>query len=82
MFNNREETMKWSQAICASILIDELFPVPQTSGPKPRFAPALRVTPLEPLSARPLLAPDWGLAPEAIPVLAPEQDSGGQAPSV
>jgi hypothetical protein len=72
--------MKWSQAICASILIDGLFPVPSTNGPKPRFAPALLVTPLEPLLPA-LLTPDWGLAAGTVVLSAPAEDGGSNAPT-
>jgi hypothetical protein len=38
--------MKWSQAICVSILVDGLYPIRSVDGRKPRFGDGLSVTAL------------------------------------
>jgi hypothetical protein len=56
--------MKWSQGLCAAILIDGLFPVSPIAKANPRRDGAFPGAPLEPASAPNALAADWGLSPE------------------
>ena len=54
--------MKWSQVLCASILIDGLYSLPPIAGPKPRGSEDLPGVPVDPAFTPNALAPDWGLS--------------------
>jgi hypothetical protein len=55
--------MKWSQGLCASILIDGLYFHPPVAGSNPRWNEDFSgANPASPPNA---LAPDWRLSPEA-----------------
>jgi hypothetical protein len=69
--------MKWSQAICVSILVDGLYPVTTLDGRKPRFGRGLTATSLEP-PQRNLLAPIWEPSPTAVQISLLEPEGGGQ----
>jgi hypothetical protein len=69
--------MKWSQAICVSILVDGLYPVPSVDGRKPRFGRGLAATSLG-VPQRNLLAPIWEPSAEAVDLSLLEQEDGGQ----
>ena len=56
--------MKWSQAICASILIDGLYSIP--GRPNPRRKLDFPGLPADPAYTPNALAPDWGV-PERRP---------------
>ena len=66
--------MKWSQGLCAAILIDELQFLPPVGGPNPRWERDFPDVSPEPASTPNTLAADWGLSPEAgrtpVPTLA------------
>jgi hypothetical protein len=66
--------MKWSQAICVSILVDGLYPIRSVDGRKPRFGDGLSVTALGSMPPRNLLAPNWG---PSIDLQFLEQENGG-----
>jgi hypothetical protein len=51
--------MKWSQGLCASILIDGLYSHPPVAGSNTRWQ---REFPAEPTQAPNALAPDWRLS--------------------
>jgi hypothetical protein len=67
--------MKWSQAICVSILVDGLYPAP---GLKPRLGRGLSATALAPTPPHNLLAPNWGPSAETVDLALLEQEDGGQ----
>ncbi len=56
--------MKWSQGLCASILIDGLY-FPPVAGPNPRWQRDFPGATPDPTATPNALAPDWRLAPEA-----------------
>ncbi len=70
--------MKWSQAICVSILVDGLYPAPIVDGRKPRFGHGLAATSLGSVPPRNLLAPIWEPPPAAVDLSLLEQEDGGQ----
>jgi hypothetical protein len=57
--------MKWSQALCASILIDGLYSVPPVARPNPRGNQDFPGVPVDPAFTPNALAPDWGLSQKA-----------------
>lgn len=57
--------MKWSQGLCAAILIDGLYPVSLVARLNPRKTQDFPGAAPDPASTPNALAPDWGLAPEA-----------------
>jgi hypothetical protein len=57
--------MKWSQALCTSILIDGLYSLPPIAGSKPRGNQDFPDVKVDPAFTPNALAPDWGLAPRA-----------------
>jgi hypothetical protein len=60
--------VKWSQAICASILIDGLYSIPVR--PNPRRKRDFPVLPVDPAYTPNALAADWGVPePRRAPVL-------------
>jgi hypothetical protein len=56
--------MKWSHAVCASILVDGRYSVPPVARPNPRSDQDFPGVPLNPASTPNALAADWGLSPE------------------
>ena len=61
--------MKWSQAICASILVDEFY----TLSPHARsnLRSGVPAVPSEPMSRPRLFAADWGLPPKPVRTRSP-----------
>jgi hypothetical protein len=74
--------MKWSQAICVSILADGLYPVPIVDGLKPRFGHGLSATALAPTRPHNLLAPNWEPFAETVDLALLEQEDGGQGTGI
>jgi len=70
--------MKWSQAICVSILVDGLYPVPSVDGLKPRLGHGLSATALAPTRPHNLLAPNWEASAETVDLALLKQEEGGQ----
>jgi hypothetical protein len=57
--------MKWSQGLCAAILIDGLYPVSPLARLNPRLRQNFPDVPVKPASTPNALAPDWRLSPPA-----------------
>jgi hypothetical protein len=57
--------MKWSQGLCASILIDGFYPISPGARRNPRGNRDFPGVPVDPASTPNSLAADWGLSPEA-----------------
>ncbi len=74
--------MKWSQAICVSILVDGLYPAPVVDGRKPRFGHGLAATSLESLPPRNLLARIWEPSPDTVQLALLEPEAGGPGTSL
>jgi hypothetical protein len=55
--------MKWSQGLCAAILMDELYALSPAARRKPRRD--LAGAPVDPVSMPNALRADWRLSPEA-----------------
>jgi hypothetical protein len=70
--------MKWSQAMCVSILVDGLYPVPSADGLKPRFGHGLSAAALEPMPPRNLLRPNWGPSAETVDLQLLEPENGAE----
>ena len=63
--------MKWSQGLCAAILIDGLYSPAPVARPNPLWERDFPGATSDPASTPNALAPDWGLAPEVGPSPAP-----------
>ena len=59
--------MKWSQAICASILVDEFYTLSPHARSNLRSDLGVPAVPSEPMSRPRLFAADWGLPPKPVP---------------
>ena len=64
--------MKWSQAVCASILIDGLYPLSPPARSHPRLDQDFPGSPGESAFTPNALAADWRLSPQAGQNLDPE----------
>jgi hypothetical protein len=64
--------MKWSQAICASILVDEFYLLSPHTRSKPRSGRDDLSVPLEPAFRPSLLTADWGLPPKPVEIRPPK----------
>lgn len=58
-----ETAMKWSQAICASILVDEFYLLSLNARSNPRSGRDVPRLPVEPAFRPNLFTADWGLPP-------------------
>ena len=58
-----ETAMKWSQAICASILVDEFYLLSLNARSNPRSGRDVPRLPVEPALRPNLFTADWGLPP-------------------
>jgi hypothetical protein len=56
--------MKWSQGLCAAILLDGFYAFSPRMGAKPRQDRDFPDVPSNPSLFSNALAPDWGLPPE------------------
>jgi hypothetical protein len=57
--------MKWSQAVCASILVDGLCSLPPVTKPQPRLDRDLDGVAVDPASRPNVLAADWRWLPKS-----------------
>ncbi len=60
--------MKWSQGLCASILVDALYFDAPAATANPRMERDFPPSPANPASRPNALAADWRLSPEAVSV--------------
>jgi len=67
--------MKWSQAICASILVDEFYLLSPHTRSKPRPGRDALGVPLEPAFRPNLFTADWGLPPKPVEIRSPKVQS-------
>jgi hypothetical protein len=58
-----EMAMKWSEAICASILVDEFYLLSLNARSNPRSGRDVPRLPVEPAFRPNLFTADWGLPP-------------------
>jgi hypothetical protein len=58
--------MKWSQAICASILVDEFYLLSLHARSNSRSGREVPSAPLEPVFRPNLFIADWGLPPKPV----------------
>jgi hypothetical protein len=64
--------MKWSQAICASILVDEFYFLSPHTRSNPRSGRDVPGVPLEPALRPNLFTADWGLPPKPVRTRSPK----------
>jgi hypothetical protein len=64
--------MKWSQAICASILVDEFYLLSPHTKSKTRSGRDVIGVPLEPAFRPNLFTADWGLPPKPVEIRPPK----------
>jgi hypothetical protein len=64
--------MKWSQAICASILVDEFYFLSPHTRSNPRSGRDVPGVPLEPAFRPNLFTADWGLPPKPVRTRSPK----------
>ena len=67
-----ETAMKWSQAICASILVDEFYFLSPHTRSNPRSGRDVPGVPLEPAFRPNLFTADWGLPPKPVRTRSPK----------
>jgi len=67
-----EMAMKWSQAMCASILVDEFYLLSLQAGSNSRSGRDVPGVPLEPALRPSLFTAHWGLPPKSVPTRSPK----------
>jgi hypothetical protein len=64
--------MKWSQAICASILVDEFYLLSPHTRSRSRSERDVMGVPLEPAFRPNLFTADWGLPQKPVEIRSPK----------